>query len=303
MTQFSVIVPTRNRRPLLQRALESVAGQTQPAGEVIVVDDDSTDDTNAYLATLAPGVRSLRSHAASPGAARNAGAAAASGDYLAFLDSDDVWMPWALEVFAAAIAAHDHPALVAASFRQFRDEGELANERRGPLAADGYRDYLSLWPRQTPVGAGMMAVRRDVFARAGGFRADQINLEDHDFLLRIGTEPGFVVVRSPLILGWRLHQHSVTRDLARSVAGCGTLMAAEAQGDYPGGPERAPQRRAIVTMHARSVSIECAKAGRASDATRIYLATFGWHVALQRWKYLVTFPFVIGAALLRPRPA
>jgi hypothetical protein len=287
----------------LKRALASVAAQTHPAGEVIVVDDESTDGTADYLASRPGGVRPLRTRGGSPGGARNAGAAAATGEYLAFLDSDDLWMPWTLEAFAAAIAAHARPALVAASFRQFADERELGGERRAELVVDASRDYLSSWPRTDIVGAGMMAVRRDVFAGAGGFRADQINLEDHDFMLRIGTAPGFVIVRSPLMLGWRRHEKNVTREMARSVAGCDALLAAEARGEYPGGAARAPQRRGIVTMHARAVSIECARAGLVREAGRIYLATLRWHVALRRWKYLATFPLVLLAAMLRPRQA
>lgn len=302
MTRFSVIIPTRNRAALLARALDSVAAQTHPAAEVIVVDDGSRDGTAEYL-EHAPRVRALRIDAASPGAARNAGAAVATGEYLAFLDSDDLWTPWTLDTFAAAIAAHDGPAIVAASFRQFVDEAELATERPSELAADAYPDYFSSWPRQAVIGAGMMAVRRDVFARAGGFRAGHVNLEDHDLMLRLGTAAGFVIVRSPLMLGWRRHQQSVTRDLARSVAGWQTLMTAESGGEYPGGAGYLEQRRGIITMHARAVSIECARAGFVREAAHIYAATFAWHLSLGRWKYLLTFPAVLGAALLRPRQA
>jgi hypothetical protein len=56
-------------------------------------------------------------------------------------------------------------------------------------------------------------------------------------------------------------------------------------------------------MHARAGSIECARAGLVSEALRIYRRTFGWHLTLRRWKYLATFPFILGLAMLRPRQA
>jgi hypothetical protein len=59
----------------------------------------------------------------------------------------------------------------------------------------------------------------------------------------------------------------------------------------------------LITTHARAVSLECVRAGRAGDFARIYAATLGWHLALRRWKYLLAFPFLIGAAWMRPRAA
>ncbi|MGH7462336.1 MAG: glycosyltransferase family 2 protein, partial [Longimicrobiales bacterium] len=95
----SVIIPTYNRMNLLRQAVQSVRAQSYEHWELIVVDDGSTDGTRAFLEGLADSkVRLISmSHSGVTGAVRNAGAHAARGDYLAFLDSDDLWLPAKLE--------------------------------------------------------------------------------------------------------------------------------------------------------------------------------------------------------------
>src|SRR5262245_42788481 len=93
---FSVVIPTYNRLEFLISAIESVERQTYKSFEIIVVDDGSTDDTLAHLSALGDRVTLLRQMRKGPGAARNMGARHASGAYVAFLDSDDLWLPWSL---------------------------------------------------------------------------------------------------------------------------------------------------------------------------------------------------------------
>ena len=103
---FSVIMPAYNRAAFIGAALHSVVAQTLGDWECIVVDDGSTDGTCAVVREMAakePRIRLIEQANAGPGAARNKGAAAATGKYLAFLDSDDLWMPWALETYREAL--------------------------------------------------------------------------------------------------------------------------------------------------------------------------------------------------------
>src|SRR5262245_60574454 len=88
----SVIVPTRQRGPLLVESVRSALAAPAPPAEVIVVDAGSTDGSIETVAELLPNVRVLRGDFRNAAASRNAGAAAASGDYLAFLDSDDLML-------------------------------------------------------------------------------------------------------------------------------------------------------------------------------------------------------------------
>ncbi len=89
----STVVPTYNRARLLERALRSALAECRPGDEIIVVDDGSSDDTEAVVRDLGPALRYLRTPHLGAGAARNAGVEAATGDLVAFLDSDDEWAP------------------------------------------------------------------------------------------------------------------------------------------------------------------------------------------------------------------
>jgi hypothetical protein len=303
MPLFSVVIPTLDRIALLRRTLATVFAQEHAGAEIIVVDDGSTDGTPEYLASLAPRVRVVRLERRGPGAARNAGATAASGDYLAFLDSDDLWFPWTLTTFADVIAHHGRPSFICGRFVQFSDERALADCPVQAVRAEVYRDYLSSWPRQLVIGAGMVVVKRDAFEAVGGFASDPVNLEDHDLSLKLGASQGFVQIEQPVTMAWRLHGGGVTNDLSRSLAGCQQLIDRERAGAYPGGTARAHVRRGIITTHARSVSLECLKAGRIRDALGVYGSTFEWHLSLGRWKYLIAFPLSALAAPFRRREA
>ncbi len=102
-SHVSVIIPCRNGAAFLREALDSVLAQTQPPREVIVVDDGSADGSGAIAESYGPPVRVLRQENLGPSAARNRGIEQARGDWLAFLDADDVWEPTKLEKQIAAL--------------------------------------------------------------------------------------------------------------------------------------------------------------------------------------------------------
>lgn len=108
VTRFSVIIPCRNAAAYIDRALASVRAQSVAPHELIVVDDGSTDGSGERVAGH-PDARLLRTEGLGAPAARNAGIDAASGDYLAFLDVDDRWLPEHL-ARAAALIEGSHPA-------------------------------------------------------------------------------------------------------------------------------------------------------------------------------------------------
>ncbi|MBF0245598.1 MAG: glycosyltransferase family 2 protein, partial [Planctomycetes bacterium] len=105
VADLSVVIPTHNRSSWLVHAIESVLAQSLPAREVIVVDDGSTDDTDEVVARYS-GLTYLRREQGGPSAARNAGAAISTGRWLAFLDSDDRWLPAKIERQLQWLEAH-----------------------------------------------------------------------------------------------------------------------------------------------------------------------------------------------------
>jgi len=101
--RIAAVIPTYNRAPLLGRAIESVLAQTYRAAEIIVIDDGSRDDSAAVAAKFGTAIRYVRQENAGASEARNNGVRLASTEWVAFLDSDDVWVPTHLERMAAAI--------------------------------------------------------------------------------------------------------------------------------------------------------------------------------------------------------
>jgi glycosyltransferase involved in cell wall biosynthesis len=299
MPLFSVVIPTYNRSALVRRTLASVAAQSFRDFETIVVDDGSTDDTIEVLKPLeSSGTRILQQPNRGPGAARNLGVAHASGDYLIFLDSDDLWFPWTLDVFAQVIS-RSSPSLIAASLVEFSDESEVERVSQSELRVESFPDYFASAGTGIFVGAGMSVIRRDVFARSKGFTDRPINAEDHDLIMSIGDAPGFVCVRSPVTLAYRRHPGSVRLDPDKMYAGSQFLIEGERTGRYPGGQSRSIQRIEILSQHVRPTILECVRGGRFWRGLSLYTRTFCWHARLGRWRFLLGTPLIAAASPLR----
>ena len=298
--RFSVVIPSHNRAALLAKALHSVWAQTCQDYEVIVSDDGSTDQTMSFLRSLGARIRVIAQPHAGPGCARNAGVAASRGRYVVFLDSDDLWFPWTLDVLAQVIDREDAPAIVSSSVVQFTDEDVIATIERQPTRTERYADLLAAARSVFVIGSGTIAVRRDVLNEVRGFTPLPVNGEDQDLLLRLGATPGFVRVIEPALVAWRRHVSAATRDLDRSIAGARFLIEQETTGHYPGGARRAAERREIVTRVVRPVSVQCLSEGRVPDGFRLYWQTWSWHLRLHRWRYLMGFPIAILGSLISP---
>jgi hypothetical protein len=135
----------------------------------------------------------------------------------------------------------------------------------------------------------MMFIRRDDFLEVGGFAEREMNLEDHDLILRLGTAKGFVRIDEPPTLGWRRHDGSATDHFRRSFEGCRHLISNEQKGVYPGGTTRRVARRKIITRHIRPWALTFARTGEWQPAWSLYSSTFVWNLSLNRWRFLMGF--------------
>src|SRR6187551_2399542 len=128
----SVIVPTFNRAYCLNRAVDSVLAQTHANCEVLIVDDGSTDDTAERVQQWygnRSNVRYLKQANAGVSAARNTGLRAATGDFIALLDSDDVWLRWKIEVQLACLAALPEAGMIWTDMEAVDPDGARLHER------------------------------------------------------------------------------------------------------------------------------------------------------------------------------
>lgn len=298
MSLFSLIIPTYNRAELLRVTLESVFAQTFADYEVIVVDDGSTDGTRSYLVSLGGRIQVFTQSNQGPGAARNLGASHAAGEYLAFLDSDDVFFPWTLETYGKVIEQWKRPAFIAGKPLRFQAEDELSAVVRDEMQMEAFPDYLASGDQWRWWGVSSFVIRRDAFKAVNGFAKEWINGEDADLALRLGETPGFIQVTAPVTFGYREHAVSAMKNLNRTLAGVRYALRAEQESAYPGGSRRARQRWTILTRHMRPVSLACLQQGMCREAWELYRTTFGWQVSLGHWKYVLGFP--VKAWSIRP---
>jgi glycosyltransferase involved in cell wall biosynthesis len=300
MPLFSVIIPTFNRAALLERALDSVWRQTFRDFEVIVVDDGSTDSTDLVLERFADRLVAVRQENAGPSAARNRGAALATGEYLAFLDSDDLWFPWTLATYAKAIGEHQRPASVMGAWLRFSRDEQLKVQQEA-LTVTEYPDFLHAG--QVPLfwGTGIVIVRATELRTIGGFSGKIRVFEDQDLGLRLGIRPRFLKIESPITVAYRDTPGSLTTCTRHSVEGILYLVEQERLGRYPGGLPRRNDRRRYIAYTVRSQSVGLLRAGQCRDAGRLYWKTVSWHLVLGRVRYLLGFPLAWCAAAIRNR--
>jgi glycosyltransferase involved in cell wall biosynthesis len=209
----SVVIPTYNRGRVVVEAIESALAQTHRDLEVIVVDDGSTDDTAERVGRMRDArVRYLRRPHSGVSAARNAGIAAATGDLVAFLDSDDLWKPDKVEAEIAALARYpsaggvfsdlekvDGATFVPSFMRDTRVFSRLLAERAYPEdLVLSPRELYVLLLQEVPIKTPALTVRRSAVERVGGFNEAWTSSEDWEFLLRFVRRESLVYLDRPL---------------------------------------------------------------------------------------------------------
>ena len=197
----SVIIPTYNRALLLQRAIASVCKQTLACGEIIVVDDGSTDHTRELLNTLKKTSRIplITIHTPNQGvaAARNIGIKTSQYDIISFLDSDDHWNRKKLEKQYRAFVAQDEYLLCHTREKWLR-RGEHLNQKRKHIPRHG--DVFSHCLELCAVGMSTVMMHKEVFEQAGDFDESMQCCEDYDLWLRLSCRYEFMLLDEPLTI-------------------------------------------------------------------------------------------------------
>ena len=194
---ISVVIPTFNRREFLLEAVESVLAQRLAEMEIIVVDDGSTDGTAAALDGLDPRVTCLSQSRSGVSAARNRGIASSSGEWLAFLDSDDLWLPQKLAAQVDFFAAHPEVKICQTEEVWIRN-GLRLNPKDYHQKPEGHCFPLLL--ERCLVSPSAVMIHRDVFDEVGLFDESLPACEDYDLWLRIGCRMPIGLVKKPLIV-------------------------------------------------------------------------------------------------------
>jgi GT2 family glycosyltransferase len=222
---ISVVMPVRNGEQFLQDALGSLARQTLDRFEAIVVDDGSTDETPAILASAAeldPRFRVVTGPPRGLAPALNHGLDLARAPIVARFDADDVMHPRRLEVQVGALAADLSLAVLAGGFVRIDADGRPLGAVTGALSPEQVRETLL---HRNPIAHPTVAMRRDIVLSVGGYRFDQA--EDYDLWLRIAERHPIAILPVPVI-DYRMHagQFSVARLVPQAVGALAVRAAA-----------------------------------------------------------------------------
>lgn len=218
----SVIMPAYNAAATVERALASIAAQTVKPREVIVVDDGSTDQTVRRIQAMAGRMNGIALRAFSQanqgaGAARNRAVATATGAWLAFLDSDDEWLPLKLQRSLEVSEAHD---LIMSSHNLFNvgPRGESLNDSRARWLKNPDDPYRTLFLRGF-ISSSTVLVRREAVVAVGGFDATLRSAQDYELWLAVLARAGkrFQTFADPL-LRYTLAPQGITSRIDRKVA-------------------------------------------------------------------------------------
>lgn len=197
----SVIIPAYNSGKTILRALQSVFNQSLLPFEVIVVDDGSSDNTADLVKENYPDAKLILQKNAGAAAARNTGAKASSGEYIAFLDSDDFWHKQKIELQSSILNDHLDVGMCS-SVCTFFTETSLANN-----TADLHQEISKISYDRIPfvqvfshpyLGTPSVMLRRKLFDQIGGFNENLETAEDVDLWIRSAFNAGYILIRNPL---------------------------------------------------------------------------------------------------------
>jgi glycosyltransferase involved in cell wall biosynthesis len=206
----SVIIPTFNRWPLVGAAIESVLAQSCGDFELIVIDDGSTDDTAKQLARFGSRLRLLSQPNRGVSAARNLAVRHACGSYLAFLDSDDLWLTNKLAIQVAFMEQNPSVEICQTEEIWIRN-GVRVNPKathRKP-SGDIFLPSLEL----CLVSPSAVMLTRELFERIGGFDESMPVCEDYDLWLRIALDHAVALIDAALVLKRGGHADQLSRSL------------------------------------------------------------------------------------------
>lgn len=209
---FTIVIPVYNRAQMLKECLDPFLHPECRGLQLIVVDDGSTDgsaEVAEQLAAESQGavIRVVRQENAGPGAARNAGAALVSTEWIAFLDSDDCWFPGTAPLIARFLEAHGDAGLV---FLKMYESVVTPDTRLHPDEVVHFRTHnrfidLLRHPRRIHIGACNMLIRSSAFHATGGFATDIFYSEDTHLLWRVPREMRILEITAPELMHYRLH--------------------------------------------------------------------------------------------------
>lgn len=204
----SVIIPTYNRGRIVKEAIDSVLAQNFTDFELIVVDDGSTDNTQDILSSYKKDIIVFHQENKGVSSARNRGIVSASGQFIAFLDSDDLWLPKKLSIHVNFFNANPH-ALICQTEEKWLRNGIRVNpkKRHKKLSGDIFEHSLYL----CLVSPSAVMIKRSLFEKTGMFDESLPACEDYDMWLRVSSRYPVYLIDTQLIIKRGGHADQLSR--------------------------------------------------------------------------------------------
>lgn len=212
MSKVSVIIPTFNSAHLVGQAIKSVLEQTYSDFELIVVDDGSKDKTGEVLASFGDRIRVITQENKGVAVARNVGIENATGEYIAFLDADDVWLPSKLDLQVKLLQQNPEVSIIYGDAYMADENGQIFNSI---IARHRGRILATLLQKNVVGNPSLVILRKACFSEVGLFDPQFKTLEDWDMWLRLATRFQFGFVPQPLIV---IREQRISRSRTAQVA-------------------------------------------------------------------------------------
>lgn len=209
MPKVSVIIPTYNRAKLIRRAVDSVLSQSYKDYEIIIVDDGSTDNTKEILANYDGSIRYIYKNNEGISATRNRGIKEAKGEFIAFLDSDDEWLPDKLALQADLLEKNKKLGLVCSKMIILNGNSEKIGMKPEQKTGEDFRELLEIGG-DLPTSTVM--VRKECFDKVGVFDELLPPMEDFEMWVRIASKYDIYTVPDKIFALYYRHDQQITSD-------------------------------------------------------------------------------------------
>jgi glycosyltransferase involved in cell wall biosynthesis len=277
--KVSVVIPTYNRAGTIKRAVASVLAQGFPIHEVIIVDDGSTDDTLEILSLINDSRIKVVKSPGRLGAptARNLGAEASSGDWIAFQDSDDYWLGHKLERQFERLDQFPDAILCYCGLIQYY-EGKLGfvpGEHIHKFEGNIYDVLLET----SFISTQTIVVKRSTFLQSGGFRPDMPRLQDWELVLRLAKMGSFCCALEPLVIAYST-PGNLTSDAVKGANARLTILDLHKEA-FSASPS-------LLKKHYHIIARQFLQTGANGDAVKNFTKAVQIHpFALKSWFWLI----------------
>ncbi len=290
----SVVITTYNQPEYLEKALESVFAQTFMSHEIIVVNDGSTDDTEARLGKFGDRIRVITQFNQGIGAARNRGLQAAAGRYVALLDHDDIWHPEKLALQHHFMQLHPEVVGCSVPFLYSCPQGKLGFDPKLRNASGIVENSLQRYSE------GHLFLLSSIMmldlAKVGDLRyeTEKNSIEDVPLQIRLLLRGPYGIAGEKPLATYRVHASNSSRSANHLYRGIERLRSIERSGGFePCTPEQRRAINALISALGRKMLIAQVTVGRRVRAIRGYITELPHQLRNRRFKFLCIFPALL----------